>query len=253
MTKCVNLDIKNLTKNILDQKSSNLCVPISVTTLLRFAIKNDLSFVDQYDNYTFEKILTILTMIVYPRSLAGLNLNPKKEENDFQTNDVETLLERICKKTYLYTSGWEIVRTQSYSEPAESTCEFEKVLLNENYVFSRPLSVTGAYFLPTRRIDGIDYPEEVFFHQMTLDRIENGEYVLQNTQFSVNHPPVIKIKQTRPYYDSSSFVTNLFNQTGDNFYDDGVLKMKLVNETLFMNKNCWYHLPQAYSLTLKKI
>ena len=63
------------------------------------------------------------------------------------------------------------------------------VLLNENYVFSRPLSVTGAYFLPTRRIDGIDYAEEVFFHQMTLDRIENGEYVLQNTQFSVNHPP----------------------------------------------------------------
>jgi len=126
LTKCVNLDIKNPTKNILDQKSSNLCGPISVTTLLRFAIKNDLSFVDQYDNYTFEKILTILTMIVYPRSLAGLNLNPKKEENDFQTNDVETLLERICKKTYLYTSGWEIVRTQSYSEPAESTCEFEK-------------------------------------------------------------------------------------------------------------------------------
>ena len=62
-------------------------------------------------------------------------------------------------------------------------------MLNENFVFSRPLSVTGAYFLPTRRIDGIDYAEEVFFHQMTLDRIENGEYVLQNTQFSVNHPP----------------------------------------------------------------
>ena len=126
MTKCVNLDIINLTKNIFDQKWSNLCVPISVTTLLRFSIKNDLSFVDQYDNYTFEKILTILTMIVYPRSLAGLNLNPKKEENNFQMNDIETLLERICKKTYLYTSGWEIVRTQSYSEPAESTCEFEK-------------------------------------------------------------------------------------------------------------------------------
>jgi len=54
MTKCVNLDIKNLTQNILDQKWSNLCVPISVTTLLRFSIKNDLSFVDQYDSFTFE-------------------------------------------------------------------------------------------------------------------------------------------------------------------------------------------------------
>ena len=65
-------------------------------------------------------------MRVYPRSLAGLNLNPKKEENNFQTNDVETLLERICKKTYLRESGWEIVRKQGWSQPDESTCEFEK-------------------------------------------------------------------------------------------------------------------------------
>jgi hypothetical protein len=57
--------------------------------------------------------------------LAGLNLNPKKEETDFQTNDVETLLERICEKTYLMDSGWEILRTQAYQKPAESTCQFE--------------------------------------------------------------------------------------------------------------------------------
>jgi len=99
-------------------------------------------------------------MIVYPRSLAGLNLNPKKEENNFQTNDVETLLERICKKTYLKESGWEIVRKHglfSSDWPAESTCEYKKgisnfskfikspflVMLNENFIFSRPLSVTS--------------------------------------------------------------------------------------------------------------
>ena len=130
MTKCVNLDIRNLTQNIFDQKWSNLCVPISVTTLLRFAIKNDLSSVDEYYYYTFDKILTILTMIVYPRSLAGLNLNPKKEGNQFQTNDIETLLERICKKTYLKESGWEIIRKQGYSSnrPDESTCEYKKGL-----------------------------------------------------------------------------------------------------------------------------
>ncbi|CBY40044.1 unnamed protein product, partial [Oikopleura dioica] len=214
------------------------------TTLLRYAMKNDLAFDDKKNNYTFDKILTTLTMIVYPRSLAGLNLNPKKEENYFRTNDVETILERICKKTYLRLSGWEIVRDQGCPEPDESTCEYKKVMLNENFVFSRPLSVTGAYFLPTRRIDGIDYPE-VFFHQMTLDRIENGEYVLQNTQFSVNHPPVIKIKQTRPYYDSSSFVTNLFNQTGDNFYDDAsnfVARNSIKSLRHFCKKICFLFL-----------
>ena len=125
MTKCVNLDIKNLTKNILDQKWSNLCVPISVTTLLRFAMKNDLAFFEE-NQYTFEKILTTLTMIVYPRSLAGLNLNPKKEESQFQTNDVETILERICKETYLRESGWEIIRTQGLSQTDRSICAYEK-------------------------------------------------------------------------------------------------------------------------------
>jgi hypothetical protein len=124
--------MQNLTKNILDQKSSNLCVPISVTALLRFAIKNDLGFVEKESiygvfYYSFEQILTTLTMIVYPRSLAGLNLNPKKEETEFQTNDVETLLRRICEKTYLMESGWEIIRRQGsiLTQPAESTCEFK--------------------------------------------------------------------------------------------------------------------------------
>jgi hypothetical protein len=77
-TKCVNQDLQNLTKNVFDQKMSNLCVPISVTTLLRFAIKNDLGYEDENGNYSSEKILSTLTLIIYPRSMAGLNLNPKK-------------------------------------------------------------------------------------------------------------------------------------------------------------------------------
>ena len=129
MTKCVNLDIENLTKNILDQKWSNLCVPISVTTLLRFAIKNDLTFDDDDKEYTFDKILITLTMIIYPRSLAGLNLNPKKDETDFQMNDVEMLLERVCEKTYLKKSGWKTVRKLVFAHsqrPAKSLCEYKR-------------------------------------------------------------------------------------------------------------------------------
>ena len=65
MTKCVNLTMQNLTKNILDQKSSNLCVPISVAALLRYAIRNDLNFVEKEDSlgrlfFSFEQILTKL-------------------------------------------------------------------------------------------------------------------------------------------------------------------------------------------------
>ena len=80
-TKCVELGMQNLTKNIFDQKSSELCVPISVTTLLRHAIRTDLNF-DEIDvSHTFEEILSTLTMIVYPRSMAGLNLNPNEKES----------------------------------------------------------------------------------------------------------------------------------------------------------------------------
>ena len=62
------------------------------------------------------------------------------------------------------------------------------MILNQNFVFSRPLTVTGAYFRPDRTIDGIFYEKEVIFHQMTLDRIENNTFILQNTDF--DHSPV---------------------------------------------------------------
>ncbi|CBY13560.1 unnamed protein product [Oikopleura dioica] len=135
MTKFVNADLQNLTKNILDQKWSNLSVPISITTLIRFAMKNDLAFYGENQFYTFEAILTTLTMIVYPRSFAGLNLNPNKEESDFQANTIETLLERVCGKTYLRESGWEIIRKQGFPKPSKSLCKFEKSYLTKTSCF----------------------------------------------------------------------------------------------------------------------
>ena len=63
------------------------------------------------ESFSLDKILTYLTMIIYPRSLAGLNLNPIKEEQDFQSNDVETLLRRMRFTTYLNESGWRIIST----------------------------------------------------------------------------------------------------------------------------------------------
>ncbi|CBY43091.1 unnamed protein product, partial [Oikopleura dioica] len=239
-----------------DQKSSNLCVPISVATLLRFAIKNDLGYVDKRDYYSAESILSTLTLIVYPRSMAGLNLNPKKEETEFQLNQIELLLERLCKKTYLMETGWEIIRKLDFEEerqPKKSTCKFEKILLHKNFVFSRPLTVTGAIIIPHKRIDGIDYPEKLFFHQMTLDRIENGEYVLQNNQFSDPSSTVIRIKQRYPHYAAEPFVSNLENQTGDNIFIDGNIKIELVNEQYYMPRNRWFLLPYAYSLNLTEI
>ena len=103
-------------KNVLDQKDSNLCVPIAVSVLIRWAIKNDLKSNDRLmeDYFTVEIILTKLTMIIYPRSLAGLNLNPKNEERKFQQNEIELLLKRIKNETYLNHSGWRIISSDYF-------------------------------------------------------------------------------------------------------------------------------------------
>ena len=90
-------------------------------------MKNDLDFEDEYGFYSAEIILANLTLIIYPRSMAGLNLNPNEEETEFQLNQVELLLNRLCKKTYLMVTGWDIIRLLGWhlSQPKKSTCKFE--------------------------------------------------------------------------------------------------------------------------------
>ena len=50
-------------------------------------------------------------MVIYPRSLAGLNLNPAKNEQEFQENEIGLLLRRLKYETYLNESGWKILKT----------------------------------------------------------------------------------------------------------------------------------------------
>ena len=60
--------------------------------------------------------------------MTGLNLNPNEEETEFQLKQVELLLNRLCEKTDLMESGWEIIRKLSLMEeyrPKKSTCKFE--------------------------------------------------------------------------------------------------------------------------------
>ena len=124
-TRAVNMDFQNLTKNVFDQKDSQLCVPITVCSLIRHALKDDLNFDDEHDNYSMEKLLTIFTMVIYPRSLAGLNLNPNAEEKDFQTSETDLLLRRLKNKTYLMESGWEIIRKMGHPNIPKSVFTYK--------------------------------------------------------------------------------------------------------------------------------
>ena len=124
LTKIMNMNMNNLTKNILDQKNTLLCVPIAMATLIKYAMKNDLAFDDKLGDFTMEKICISLTMTVYPRSLAGLNLNPNDDEIKSQDNDILSLLNRMTKRTYLNESGWEMIRSNGHRSPNSSICKF---------------------------------------------------------------------------------------------------------------------------------
>jgi hypothetical protein len=149
MTKAVNFDFQNLTKNVLDQKDSNLCVPISLSVLLRWALKMDLKVEDRTMEmfFTVEKILTKLTMIIYPRSLVGMNLNPRNKEKKFQHNNIELLLKRMKNATYLHKSGWDIIRM--FDSVAKGSFDFNQGR-NKNY-FSLNRNLSKSSSIPPTR------------------------------------------------------------------------------------------------------
>ncbi|CAG5078966.1 Oidioi.mRNA.OKI2018_I69.PAR.g9136.t1.cds [Oikopleura dioica] len=110
-------------------------------------------------------------------------------------------------------SGWDIIRLlggPANPKPIESTCIYEKVTATAAYVFDPEKES------PHRN---------VFYHQMTMDRVENNEYVLQNNQFLIDSP-VIRISKFKPFFDPSDLVS------GEIQYEE------------------WYLLEEAYTLTL---
>jgi len=125
--------------------------------------------------------------------------------------------------------------------------------LNENFTFTRPVTVTGAYLLPDRFIDGNFFPKEVFFHQMGLDRVYDftNDYVVHNTSFDEGGP-VLKIPKKNAYYTTNPNMMNL-NAAGQyKLNGQNGEEWTLVNENVgnTMKPKTWYLLPQAYSLTL---
>ncbi|CAG5102079.1 Oidioi.mRNA.OKI2018_I69.chr1.g134.t1.cds [Oikopleura dioica] len=141
------------------------------------------------------------------------------------------------------TSGWNIISQMSPKDkrPISSSCHYNSVNLNEKFIFTRPLTVTGAYLYPSG---------EILFHQMTLDRIENDEYMLQNNDFK-EHSPVLRIPLKNPYYAAYEYFCDIYFKTQCNLYEDDEIKLQIVNDEYGnMDENTWYLLPEAYTLEL---
>ena len=126
---------------------------------------------------------------------------------------------------------------------------FTLVLLHSNFKFTRPLTVTGAY----RKKD-----EDVFFHQMILDRVEGDQYVLQNTlhsHSSKKEKSQLRIYVQNCYYADKDLMDDCLQAYGRyDYHGPNGEFLQLANEECgnTMYSDQWYLLPQAYSIILTK-
>jgi hypothetical protein len=115
--------------------------------------------------------------------------------------------------------------------------------LHHNFVFSRPLTVTGAFLSE----DGT-----VSLHQMILDKIVNGHFILQNTDFNQGQESEIKISLKKRFYYEYDIFSGYLDARRKDFFcsldDNEILLTNECHES--MNLNEFYLQPEAYSITL---
>ena len=85
-----------------------------------------------------------------------------------------------------------------------------------------------------------------------MDKVENGEYILQNTL----EPPsdsLVKISLKKRYYVELGMFNSCYDRHSGDFIYRGAnnMLMHLTNDKHpSMNPDEWYLLPQAYKITL---
>ena len=102
------------------------------------------------------------------------------------------------------------------------------MILDENFVFRRPLAVTCH----------IRIGREVDHHEMVVDRVENGDYVLQNT--ATANQSELRIEMNKiPHVDWNEYHTYPPKTN------------KVVTDEYGMNESEWYVSRTAFSVQIK--
>ena len=120
-TKFFHEGFQNVTRHVIDQKDSALCVPICVANLLCSAIlecvktkrlprylHEDCFDVEKVkEAFSFKRIFHFITFLIYPRSLAGMNLNPNHDEIQKQYSQrIEGILDSLKNGPYAQMPMW---------------------------------------------------------------------------------------------------------------------------------------------------
>ena len=116
------------------------------------------------------------------------------------------------------------------------------VLLHTTFTTNRPLTVSGAYVYP----DGTR-----LLHQMTLERVEDEFYVIQNN----SQKTAIFVNRKDRYYEFTENIREYYNQEQQDYiYNQDNKFFKLGNEQIDnIQKGKWYLFPRAYAIILRDI
>ena len=119
------------------------------------------------------------------------------------------------------------------------------MVLNEDFVFERPLSVTGVIM-----IDGELNYHQFVLNSIGLDQHGNQCYILQNSQMrtkSKDDERIVHIPTSNPFYASSKtdgilFQADTLYQTRERYVNDDILEN--------MEDGIWYLRERAFEMKL---
>lgn len=221
---------------VSDQKSANLCMAQSAAMLLKHAFEEKIAKSGSRNmssrDVRIDLIIFSLTMDLIPIGMTGINPNTLDESENVQQLEIMRVLKRLTNESFFEPEGWKMIAKKLYlskkhkdlfGEPIDDhKLTFEKVLLNENFVFTRPVIVTVAHWLPERK--------KVFFFQSVLERIEDDNFVLANNAF-VKGSEEIHIPVKSPYYNwDSRAMRKMIQKHKSSLYEDNNIRLYFVNE-----------------------
>jgi len=244
----------NVTKSVMIQRNTNLCVPISVCDLFYSVLQ---SFTDELRikllkyKLSREHLIACLTMRLTPRSLHEWSQYGAIGEVDTsnQLTVAERVLNRIVNPTYFECEGWRILLMETDStlyddiivQASKAEIKMKTVDMTMSTDIICPLSVCCAQ----KKSDG-----NVCFHQMIMDRKDdsNQVFILKNTLVdnqNPSHKKMVTIPFAQPFYVYDYDQAKVAAQ-GQNF--ELTHEKLTINDGPVMQKDTWYLYPIAYSI-----
>ena len=197
-----------ITHRVHDQRTTSLCVSYSTTTILRGAVihilvkngQNDAQIradLENTNDYSFTKMLTLFTGCVSPRSLDGLVFNSRNNPGIMgaQIQVSETAIDRLVNKTEFEEEGWirigPVVEILQKYNVDPKKIELEKFIvyhpkvaggrMNFHDAIGQKMLILTQIFNNT--LSSVKSPDDNNSHAVTLFGFDQNNFQIKNSYF----------------------------------------------------------------------